>query len=141
MTIVLFGIYCREDKEGIFLRVNGKKKSDLWPLVKKYCHPDTNVICTDSAGQYTGVENLFNSAVHKSTNHKKGEFVDKNDKTNTINSLENQNKLLKKAVKNRRSEKGIQQHMAVHFYRRMRLNHLPTLGERVFLFSILYSDI
>jgi len=34
--------------------------------------------------------------VHKQTNHSKGEFVSKADQTNTINDLENQNKLLKK---------------------------------------------
>lgn len=131
MSITVFGIYCREDKEVLFLRVNGKKKRDLWPCVARHCDPKTSIICTDSAAQYTGVEKLFDNAVHKTTNHQKGEFVDKKDKTNTINALENQNKIFKKALKSRRNEAGIRSHMATHFYRRMRLKPLKTLGEQV----------
>lgn len=99
MTVTVFGMYCREDKEGLFFRVNGKSKRDLWPYIKKYCHESTSIICSDSARQYMGVENLFLNAQHKRTNRRKGEFVSKDDKTNTINDLENQNKLLKKSLK------------------------------------------
>lgn len=134
MTIVVFGIYCRTDKEGIFFRVNGKKKKDLWPLVKKYCHSDTSVVCTDSAKQYVGVEQLFTNAVHKTVNHKKGEYVSSTDKENHINSIENQNKLLKQAMHSRRTDTAIRQDMALHFYRRRRLDHLPTFGEQVHQF-------
>lgn len=131
MTIVIFGIYCREDKNGLFFRVNSKKKRDLWPLVKKHCHPETSVVCTDSALQYSNVEVLFDDAIHKTTNHKIGEFVSQSDKSNTINSLENQNKLLKKAIISRHTDRAIDQYMALHFYRRTRLDPLPSYGEQV----------
>lgn len=131
MTQTIFGIYCREDKEGLFFRVNGKSKRDLWPIIHKYCHPETAVICTDSARQYKNVHLLFNDAVHKTTNHRKGEFVDKNDVTNTINSLENQNKILKATIRSRRNDVVIRQNMAVYFYRRRRLPLSIPIGERI----------
>ncbi|XP_035227418.1 uncharacterized protein LOC118199635 [Stegodyphus dumicola] len=72
MTITVLGIYCREDKEGLFFRVNGKSKRDIWPYIKHHVHPETSVICTDSAKQYKNVESMFSGAVHKTTNHSKG---------------------------------------------------------------------
>ncbi|GIY62192.1 hypothetical protein CEXT_576361 [Caerostris extrusa] len=45
---------------------------------------ETAVICTDEARQDKKIDRLFKGAVHKTTNHSKGEFVDKND---TINPL------------------------------------------------------
>ena len=132
-TIVVLGLYCREDKEGLFFEVGSKKKKDIWPFIKHFCHPDTSVICSDEAKQYYGVEKLFNKAIHKTTNHSKGEFVSKIDKSNTINDLENQNKQLKKELK-RRPKDSLYQFMGVYFYRRTQLNHLKTDGEKVFKF-------
>ncbi|GFS31443.1 DDE_Tnp_IS1595 domain-containing protein, partial [Nephila pilipes] len=134
MTQVVLGIYCREDKEGLFFLVDGKKKRDLWPLIARHCHPETSIICTDSATQYHSVNKLFNDAVHKTTNHKKGEFVSKIDKLNTINPLENENKHFKKAIVSRQSEKHLKQYMALHFYRRTRLSTMKSLDAKVQLF-------
>lgn len=120
MTITVFGIYWREDKHGIFFRTEGKKKKDLWPLVKKYVDPKAEFICTDSAKQYVGVEQLIAGAIHKTVNHKKGEFVSSSDKTNHINSIENQNKHLKASIKSRSSDEHIRQYMALYFYRKTR---------------------
>ncbi|KAG8181118.1 hypothetical protein JTE90_029151 [Oedothorax gibbosus] len=96
MTITVLGIYCREDKEGVFFLVNGKKKKDLWPLIKEQTDPETTFVYTDSAKSYHNVDELFDDAIHMTVNHKKGEFVDRVVKDNHINSIENQNKLLKK---------------------------------------------
>jgi transposase len=101
-TIVLFSVYCRETKEGLYFRTNGKSKRDLWPLLSKYIHPEIKRICTDQAKQYKKVKTLFSASTqHTVVNHSKGEFVDKKDKENHINSIENNNKQLKSFVKSR----------------------------------------
>lgn len=141
MTITVFGIYCRDDKHGIFFRTEGKKKRDLWPLVKKHVHPKTEFICTDSAKQYSGVEKLFGGAIHKTVNHKKGEFVSKSDKTNHINSIENQNKHLKASIKCRRSDEHIRQYMALYFYRKTRLDVWKDLGGKIHQFLLDVSTV
>ncbi|KAG8184286.1 hypothetical protein JTE90_008972 [Oedothorax gibbosus] len=64
-------------------------------------------------------------------NHKKGEFVDRVVKDNHINSIENQNKLLKKTIKSHRSVSGIRQYMALYFYMRTTLPDSLTDGERI----------
>jgi len=74
--------------------------------------------------------------VHKQTNHSKGEFVNRLDKTNTINDLENQNKLLKKAIKCRRSPKLLHQYMALHWYRQNNLNQFEDVGARMMVFLL-----
>ncbi|GFU07699.1 DDE_Tnp_IS1595 domain-containing protein [Trichonephila clavipes] len=76
--------------------VDGEKKKDFWPRIARHCNPETSVICTDSATQYHNVNKLFNDALQKTTNHKKGDFVNKTDKLNTINPLENENRHFKK---------------------------------------------
>ncbi|GIX97950.1 DDE_Tnp_IS1595 domain-containing protein [Caerostris darwini] len=136
MTQTVFGIFCKQDREGLFFLVDGKKKRDLWPLVKKYVHPETAVICTDEAGQYKKIDQLIKGVVHKTTNHSKGEFVDKNDKNNTINPLENENKHLKKAIVYRKTQKMLRQYMATHYYRRTRLDHMgkKNLGAKIWQF-------
>ena len=58
-SIVSFRIYCRETKEGLYFRTNGKSKHDLWPLLSKYVHPEIKHICTDQAKQYKKVKTLF----------------------------------------------------------------------------------
>lgn len=104
MTTTVLGLYCKEDKTGLFFRVNSKSKRDLWPYIKKYVDSNTSRMCTDSARQYDGVERMLApDTVHLQTNHSKGEFVCKSDSQNTINDLENQNKLLKKAILCRRT--------------------------------------
>ncbi|GIY85294.1 DDE_Tnp_IS1595 domain-containing protein [Caerostris darwini] len=77
MTKIVFGIFCKEDREGLFFLVDGKKKRDLWPLVKQYVHPMTAVICTDEAAQYKKVDRLILGVIHKTTNHSKGYFIRK----------------------------------------------------------------
>lgn len=112
MTIIVLGLYCKEDKQGLFFKVNAKSKAELWPYIRKYVHPETSKICSDSAKQYDDVEKLFSSdAVHLKTNHSRGEFVSKVDPTNTINDLEKQNRLLKKTILCRRP-KFLHQYMA-----------------------------
>lgn len=99
-------MYCRESKEGLFFQTKGKSKRSLWPLIRKYCHPETEIVYTDCASQYRGVENLFvNGCQHKTTNHSRGEFVDPTDSSNTINPLENQNRHLKDSITSRGSGK------------------------------------
>ncbi|KAG8173384.1 hypothetical protein JTE90_019974 [Oedothorax gibbosus] len=137
MTYVVFGMYCREDKEGLFFIVNSRKKVDLWPRVVEHCHPDTTVICTDSAKSYVGVEKLFEEAQHKKVNHSKGEYVQKTDKKNHINSIENQNRILKATILSRKSKKLITQYMALYYYRRTRLQNFD-FGKQI---SLLIEDI
>jgi hypothetical protein len=116
-TMTIFGMYCRETKEGLFFHVNGKSKRDLWPIMKKYIHPETKIIYTDMGKQYCNVEVLFsNHTEHKTVNHSKGEFVNKDDKENHINTIENQNKQLKSTIKSRKSLQLIKQYMSVWFY-------------------------
>jgi hypothetical protein len=46
--IIIFGIYCWERKDGIFLRVPRYNKRTLLPIIRPFVHPETSVICTDS---------------------------------------------------------------------------------------------
>ncbi|XP_054720267.1 uncharacterized protein LOC129229911 [Uloborus diversus] len=39
----VLGLFCKEDKDGIFLMMDGQKPKDLLPLIKGYCHPDASV--------------------------------------------------------------------------------------------------
>ena len=119
MTIVVLGLYCKEDKGGMFFKVNAKSKEELWPYLKRYIHQKTSSICTDSPKQYCGVEQMFSGDTkHLTTNHSIGEYVSATNPLNTINDLENQNRLLKKSILCRRSSKLLHQYMALHFYRR-----------------------
>lgn len=94
----------------------------MWPYISKFVAKDTARLCTDSAKQYVGVEKLCGeSTVHLTTNHSIGEYVSKDDSSNTINDLENQNKLLKRSILCRRSPKLLHQYMALHYYRQQHL--------------------
>ncbi|KAL7290007.1 hypothetical protein TKK_0015738 [Trichogramma kaykai] len=138
MTIIVLGLYCKEDKIGLFFKVNAKSKSELWPYIQKYVHHETSRICTDSAKQYQGVEKMFcKDTVHLQTNHSIGEYVDKSNPLNTINDLENQNKILKKAIKCRRTPKLLHQYMALNFYRRTFLHqYKDDLGSQIMTFLL-----
>lgn len=48
MTYVVLGLFCKEDKTGLFLKINSKSKKDLWPYIKKFFNPETRNICTDT---------------------------------------------------------------------------------------------
>ena len=131
-SIVLFGIYCRETKEGLYFRTNGKSKCDLWPLLSKYVHPEIKSICTDQAKQSKKVKTLFSASTqHNVVNHSKGQFVEKNGKEDHINSIENNNKHLKSFFKSHRSDKLIYQYMAVHFYFNRYIKKRKTLGAQL----------
>ncbi|GIY72309.1 hypothetical protein CDAR_522401 [Caerostris darwini] len=78
---------------------DGKKNRDLWLLVKKYVHPMTAVICADEAAQYKKVDHLIPGFIHKAANHSTAELVAKDDKSDTINPFENENKHLKWSLK------------------------------------------
>ncbi|KAL7294055.1 hypothetical protein TKK_0012093 [Trichogramma kaykai] len=138
MTITVLGLYYKEDKIGLFFKVNAKSKKELWPYIKKYVHYETSRICTDSAKQYQGVEKMFSSdTVHLQTNHSIGEYVDQSDPMNTINDLENQNKLLKKSIKCRRSSKLLHQYMALYFCRQVKLSEYKNdLGSQIMQFLL-----
>ncbi|GIY99130.1 DDE_Tnp_IS1595 domain-containing protein [Caerostris extrusa] len=99
ITQTVFGIFCKQDREGLSFLADGGKKRDLWPPVKKCVHSETAIICTDEAGQYKKIDRLIKDVVNKTTNPSKGEFVDKND---AINLLENENKHFKKSIVSRK---------------------------------------
>lgn len=62
---------------------------------------------------------------------------DANDSTNTINDLENQNKLLKNSIVCRRSTKLLHQYMALHFYRQNVLtDYKDDLGSQIMTFLL-----
>ena len=58
-TMVVLGMYCREDKKGLFYEAGSKKKKDIWPFIKHFYHSDTSVICSDEAKQYYVVEKFL----------------------------------------------------------------------------------
>lgn len=139
MTITVFGLYCPEDKVGLFFRVNSKTKAELWAYISKFIDKDTSRICSDSAKQYVGVQKLFgDGTVHLATNHSIGEYVNKEDSSNTINHLENQNKLLKRSILCRRTPKLIHQYMALYYYRLQHLEkqYKDDLGSQIMLFLL-----
>lgn len=139
MTYVVLGLFCKEDKVGRFFKVNSKCKEDLWPFIHKFVNHNTSRICTDSARQYIGVERMFtDSTIHAVTNHSKGEYVDKTDATNTINDLENQNKLLKKTILCRKTTDHVHQYMALFFYRKYCLErkYKDDLGSQIMEFLL-----
>ncbi|CAH2100527.1 unnamed protein product [Euphydryas editha] len=110
MTITVLGLYCKEDKMGLFF----------------------------DAKQYHGVNRMFSlDTVHLQTNHSKGEFVSKSDAANIINDLENQNKLMKKSIACRSSDKLLHQNMALYFYRRHYLeNNYTDKGSQIMQFLL-----
>ena len=115
-------MYCREDK-GLFFEVGSKKKKYIWSYIEHFCHPDTSVMCSNEAKQYDGVERNFNEAIHKTTNHSKGEFVSKTVViVNIVNDLQNENKQLKKELKRRWPKDSLFQFMDVYFYSRTQLS-------------------
>lgn len=139
MSVIVFGLYCKEDKVGLFFRVNSKSKAELWPYVKKYVNDRTTRICTDSAKQYKGIEKLFQpGAIQLETNHSIGEYVQRGNPLNTINDLENQNRILKDNLICRRSLNHIEQYMALHFYRKYYLekDYKQHLGSQIMQFLI-----
>lgn len=133
MTKTIFGIRCREDKKTLFFMVNGKSKEDLWPIVKKYVHPDISVICTDGGTQYIGIEEMFKNATHKVVIHK-DTFVDKQDKTNHINGIESDNRYLKKAIRSRKNDEQINSQMHNFIYRRHRFTADMSTGQKMHRF-------
>ncbi|GIY14728.1 uncharacterized protein CDAR_606811 [Caerostris darwini] len=50
---VVFGIFCKDNHEGIFFRTDQKKKKDLWPLIKEYVHPETTICHGESSSRST----------------------------------------------------------------------------------------
>lgn len=106
--------------------------------IQKYVDFHTSRIFTDSAKQYVGVEKIFSTeTVHLTTNHSKGEFVSSTNPENTINDLENENKLLKKQIICRNTTKLLQQYMALLFYRRNCLEkHYDDSGSQIMQFLL-----
>ncbi|GIX86494.1 DDE_Tnp_IS1595 domain-containing protein [Caerostris extrusa] len=49
----LFGIFCKDNHEGLFFRTDQKKKKDLWPLIKEYVHPETTICHGESSSRST----------------------------------------------------------------------------------------
>ena len=135
-NIDFFVIYCHETKEGLYFRINGKSKYDLWPLLSKYLHPEIKHICTDQAKQYKKVKTLFStSSQYTAVNHSKGHFVEKNDKENCINSTENSKKHLKNFFKFRLSDKLIYQYITVHLCFNRYIKKHMTLGPQLQQFT------
>ncbi|GIY76245.1 DDE_Tnp_IS1595 domain-containing protein, partial [Caerostris darwini] len=90
MTQTVFVIFCKEDREGLFFLVDGKKKRHLRKPREKICPSHDG---KDEAAQYEKVDRLMPGVIHKTTNHSKGGYVAKDDKSNTINPLENENNI------------------------------------------------
>lgn len=135
MTTIIFGMYCRETKQVLFFRVPNKGKRALWPLIKKWVHPGIARICSDGAATYQGVAGvhaeMFPDAIHDVVIHSEGVFADPEDPTNHINSIENENKLIKREMRNRRTDKIMDQYIAWHCYRRCYLSRLDNNGMRL----------
>lgn len=123
-SVVVFGIYCNEDKEGLFLEAEGKKKKDIWPYIKYFCDPKTNVFHSNE---------ICKKSVHKTADDSGGKFS-KNDKNNIMNNLEKKNEKQKRDLKSKRPKNSFYQVMGVYFYRRIRLGNLKTDGEKVLQF-------
>ena len=109
MKLTIFGLLCREQKRTLFFLVEGSKKKHLWPIIQRYCHPDTTFICTDGHKSYVEVETLFKNAQHKVVIHKE-RFRDIHDIHNHINGLEVDNRWLKKDISSRRGNEVIKSH-------------------------------
>lgn len=73
------------------------------------------------------------STVHLKTNHSIGEYVDSTNPMNTLNDLENQNKLLKRRIVCRRTTKLLRQYMALFYYRQ---DHVEKLYKQDLGFQI-----
>ena len=144
MTMTIFGILCREQKKTLFFRVDGKSKKHLWPIVKKFVHPESTVVCTDGGKQYLNVANLIPGIEHKVVIHK-DTFVDKLDKSNHINTLENANRWMKKSIKNRRNGEVIDHQIQMWVYRKERFTTDMTPGQKLHVFlqdiSMVYPGI
>jgi ISXO2 transposase-like protein len=138
MTITILGLHCREDKKTLFFRVPSKKKDDLYPFIERFTNNNTNVVCTDGGRQYVGVGSLFKEGTqHKVVYHNKL-FVDKQDNSNHINGIENQNRWLKRDIKSRVSVEDIDCYIKKFIYFKNTFvkekNKVQSLGEKLKLF-------
>lgn len=129
-TIPIFGLACRETKQIRYFRVKDKSRRSLFPLMKKYIHPEVAVICTDGAAMYKAVDQLFPGVTHKVVNHRLV-FVDPDDNTNHINRIEGENRHLKAAIKSRRTKDLVDQYIGWQVYYREHLRPLDSNGERM----------
>lgn len=125
MTTTILGIYCKEDKHGIFVRVPSKSKESIWPWVSRYADKETSVVCTDMGKQYSGIKELFSGDTdHLQTNHSKGQYVDKFDSRNTTNHIENRNRYVKQEMKSSVTPEAIDEYLSLFYYRQYVLNKL-----------------
>ncbi|KAL2749231.1 hypothetical protein V1477_002171 [Vespula maculifrons] len=98
MSIIVLSIYCKEDKI-------------------KLVNPMISRICTDNAKQYHSVEEIISSSCMQ-LNQSIVEFVAADDCMNTINNLEAQNKLLKRAIVFWKKAVVLYQYMVLYCYRK-----------------------
>ena len=65
----IFGGICRETKERFIVRVPDRKKSTLWPLLRKFVAPGS-ILVTDDFKSYVGVAAALGFAAHETVTHK-----------------------------------------------------------------------
>jgi hypothetical protein len=81
----VFGIVERESGKANLEFINGKARDDLIPIIEDMVLKGTT-ICSDSLSTYLCLENC--GYKHKRVNHSIGEYVNKDDKENHVNSIE-----------------------------------------------------
>lgn len=68
-NVTVFGIFCKDDKEGLFFEVvDAINKRDLVPYIKRLCHPDTSIISAEPP-----VETSYNPQQNNPPNKKSGD--------------------------------------------------------------------
>ena len=130
-SITILGMYCGQQKRGLFFKVQSKGREHLYPLIHKYIEPDTSLLCTDQGKQYANLKDMFPESTHLTVNHSKGEFVSKSNPENHINSQEGQNKWLKNTVKYHTDDDSLLQYICWYEYQQHCLSDCHSLGERV----------
>ncbi|KAG8192020.1 hypothetical protein JTE90_001747 [Oedothorax gibbosus] len=69
-NVTVFGIFCKDDKEGLFFEVvDAINKRDLVPYIKRLCHPDTSIISAEPP-----VENSYNKKSAADPNKNQGKI-------------------------------------------------------------------
>ncbi|RWS20479.1 hypothetical protein B4U80_03076 [Leptotrombidium deliense] len=111
--LVLFGMYCRETKEGLYFHVPNKRKQVLWAFMERYIAPGTKIM-SDGAPMYVGCEAL-DFASHDVVIHKH-EFVRSDNPNIHTNNIEVQNRWLKVAIKSRRNNRQLHSYIAKRLY-------------------------
>lgn len=112
--VTIFGLYCRETKQGIFLQVKNKSRAVLWSQMQRYI-ASGSIICSDGAPMYRNCE-IMGFQDHLVVVHKY-EFVNRHNSEAHTNGVEIRNRWVKERILDHRSKSSTMSYICEYWYR------------------------